>query len=111
LPGRGMSKEEQTEVIQQFVDKVIEVAKQFIYPVLYKTVVYFYSKAIELKLLEQIKEPLIIEITQLIISGPLSHKLQQLGRFTTFNEELMLAKNYLLNCNKSLDDFGVEKKF
>jgi len=71
-----MTKEERIEVIQAFMDKIIEIIKQCIYPVLYKTFAYFYSTAIELKLIEQIKEPLIIEITQLIVQGDLSHKLQ-----------------------------------
>ena len=52
---------------------------------------YFYSPAIEVAELEKIKEMLIIELFQILISGQLAKELQLLGRFTTLKEELTLA--------------------
>jgi len=44
----------------------------FIFPILYKSLVYFYSSSVEIKHLEDIKEELIIHISSLFISGDLA---------------------------------------
>ena len=60
---KSLSETEQVEVIHLFAEKVNEVIKQFIYPVLYKTMVYFYLPAIDSRYLEAIREQIIIEVT------------------------------------------------
>ena len=42
-----ISESEELEVIQLFQDKLLEVVKQLLYPVFFKTIVYFYSPAID----------------------------------------------------------------
>lgn len=66
-----------------FTEIIIDMAKQLVYPILYKTLVYFYSPAIEVGELEKIKEWIIIELFQVLISGHVSTDLQRLMRFTT----------------------------
>jgi len=88
---------------------------------LYKTLVYFYSPAIEVAELEKIKEMLIIELFNILISGKLAKDLQLLGRFTTLKEELTLAgcvstpasdsRGALQNRGKTLEQIGVEPQF
>ena len=88
---------------------------------LYKTLVYFYSPAIEVAELERIKEMLIIELFQILISGKLAKDLQLLGRFTTLKEELTLAgcvsapamgaDGVRQNRGKTLEEIGVEPQF
>mgnify|MGYP006891260700 CR=1 FL=1 len=60
---KNLSETEQIEVVHLFAEKINEVIKMFIYPVLYKTIVYFYLPAIDSKYLENIREQLINEIT------------------------------------------------
>lgn len=82
---------------------------------------YFYSPAIEVAELEKIKEMLIIELFQILISGQLAKDLQLLGRFTTLKEELTLAgcvsaptagaDGVQQNQGKTLEQIGVEPQF
>ena len=82
---------------------------------------YFYSPAIEVAELEKIKEMLIIELFQILISGQLAKELQLLGRFTTLKEELTLAGSVSAPATggagvhqhhgKTLGQIGVEPQF
>ena len=80
---KTMNEIQQVEIIQMFTEIIIDMAKQLVYPILYKTLVYFYSPAIEVGELEKIKEWIIIELFQVLISGHVSTDLQRLMRFTT----------------------------
>jgi hypothetical protein len=106
-----ISEEQEIDVIQLFTDKVIDLIKQLIYPVLWRVVVAFYLPAIDSKYLESIKESIIITVTQIFVHGPLAAHLLSLGRFTTFKEELVLAQKQFLNQSQTLEDLGVDKLF
>lgn len=58
-----------------FTEQIIDMAKQLIYPIVYKTLIYFYSPAIEVSELEKVKEHIIIELFQVLISGNVSTEL------------------------------------
>lgn len=75
--------------------------------------------------MEKIKEMLIIELFQILVSGQLAKDLLLLGRFTTLKEELTLAEN-IAGCisapasgadgvreqqGKTLEQIGVEPQF
>ena len=94
-----------------FTEVIIDMAKALVFPIMYKTLVYFYSPAIEVSELEKVKEHIIIELFQVLISGHVSTDLQRLMRFTTQKEEIMLAERQYANRLKTLEDIGVEKNF
>lgn len=67
-------------------------------PVFYKTLVWFYTPAIDPNFLNSYKETLIIILTQVLVSDQLADQIVTLNRFNTFKEELELAMKS--NANK-----------
>ena len=85
------------EVVILFSERVNDVIKRMIVPVLYKTLIWFYSPAIDPTYLNGFREDLIITLTDVVVNGRLAEHLLSLHRFGTLKEEVTLAARSFVN--------------
>lgn len=57
-----MSEEEEISLISLFTETLIATIKKFMYPIFYKTLVYFFSPAVGTQFIDQQKEQIILLI-------------------------------------------------
>lgn len=87
------------------------IIKQMIVPIFYKTLVWFYTPAIDPNFLNNYKEQLIIILTQVLVSDSLADQIITLNRFNTFKEEIELALKSNANLELTLDEMDVPKLY
>lgn len=82
-----------------------------IYPILYQSLVYFFTPSVTIADLQYLKEELTQHLIHLLIKDDLATYMFKLCRFSTLNEEIKLAERILQNQSRTLSDLGVDKLF